>query len=157
MNLTKSWRTRKQRFLICCRERFHRFGEMSAHDYKKIIFIAVFCLLVLVLIAVLGVIISTYSEIGSPCIRPECFERFYTLFRIPLAIIVEGLPLIAFLSAGIAALVALQNYEVSVKSSSLSSYITHLNLFRDFVESEATRLGINHEKSIDIFTWLYVS
>ena len=85
-------------------------------------------------------LISFYSDykehdLGGFCFSSICIKNFTNTFTGGLRILENGIKYIALLAAISGAMIALNNYKLSLKTSSLTSHISHLSLFQNYIET----------------------
>lgn len=101
--------------------------------------------------------VATLSSIGSSnlsfCLTSKGVTTFAQLFSGAITILKGG----AFITVTFATItgvyVALMTYINSVKSSSLSGHVSHINLFKSYIDSEIENKSNISPKSIDTFKW----
>jgi len=103
-------------------------------------------------------LISFYSDykehdLGGFCFSSICIKNFTNTFTGGLRILENGIKYIALLAAIYGAMIALNNYKLSLKTSSLTSHISHLSLFQNYIEKESKKIGIYDSSTIDTFHW----
>jgi hypothetical protein len=121
--------------------------------YLAFIFLAIFLLVISFSFSFVADYVGNRDALGGICFSSECLVHFYSIFRVPIDLVIEGFTLIAFVAAIFGSIIALGNYHVSVKSSALAGHISHLKLFQDYVEGESIKAGIDHRNCVDIYLW----
>ena len=121
--------------------------------YAITVKISLFSLLILALLSYSSDYkINNYS-IDDLCFSSDCVDNFFNNFSGTVRILKEGGTIIAFMAALYGTVIALKHYLVSVKSSALSGHISHFELFQNYVETEAKKVGMNSFSSVNTFFW----
>lgn len=87
------------------------------------------------------------------CFESSCIEEFESLFSGTINIIKFGssFAYIFIFSSGV--YIALRNYQIGVKSSALSGHISHLSMFKDYMEGEIEKYGLLNIQKINVYNW----
>lgn len=87
------------------------------------------------------------------CMTSRCIINFYEMFSGTFKIMQFGgaLAWIFVFVSGV--YIALKNYLISVKSTALSSHISHLSMFKEYLEGEVQKYDMLKLKKINIYDW----
>jgi hypothetical protein len=87
------------------------------------------------------------------CMQSLCIENFEKIFSGSIKIFRSGMYITTALTIILTSYIALKNYKISVQMSSLSSYVGHSNLFKDFLESEIEKRNQLKLSNVNIHYW----
>lgn len=92
-------------------------------------------------------------SIDQLCLHSNCIINFKKIFSGTFEILGFGISAIWIFVLVSGVYIALKNYLTSVKSTALSSHISHLTMFKDYIEEEISKLDTLKSKRINIFVW----
>ena len=104
----------------------------------------------LLLGATLGVLISISTNSNELCFKPDCVERFFYIFKFPIAIAGLSLPLIAMVAAihrsneaSLQIKISSSQYEEAIKNNRFGNYLKHRESFDKLIDGHcsATHYG----------------
>lgn len=102
-------------------------------------------------------LIFTASDAGLNlsrlCITSACINNFDNYFSGSIKILKFGISAIWIFVLISGVYIALQNYLTSVKSSALSGHISHITMFKDYIDDEIKKLDSLQSQKINIFIW----
>lgn len=114
----------------------------------------------------IGIILSgivwwqTQSELGVSnlefCLSSSCIELFSRTYSGAIKILAVTLSLLVSLATTGGILVALMSYQESVSANSLSNHVSHLSLFRSYIEREIEKGQKLRNSSVDIHAWYFL-
>lgn len=122
-------------------------------SYPRFWWSFVIMLLIFIVIVMVSYFVTLNDRDVIFCLKSQCVDYFVRRFNGTLLLIKGGVYILGFYLTCCGVYLALANYLVSVKSSSLSGYVSHLNLFRSYVESELEKSSGLEIRDIDIFKW----
>lgn len=87
------------------------------------------------------------------CLQSECIKYMASQMEGTISL-AQGLGWLITLLTGIGgAYLALKTYISGVNNSNITNHISHINMFRDFVNLEVTKRKRISPSSVDIYTW----
>lgn len=120
-----------------------------------------YMLLVILSLSILSLVFSSLyisaSELGlsldNLCLKSDCIVNFEQNFPGTLQLLRFGMSLIWIFVLVSGVSIALNNYLVSVRSSALSSHISHMAMFKNYVDDELMKFDTLGAKRINVFVW----
>lgn len=92
--------------------------------------------------ATLSVLISLSTNASELCFEPECIQRFFYIFKFPIAIAGLSLPLIAMVAAihrsneaSLQIKISSAQYEEALKNNRFGNYLKHRESFEKLIDS----------------------
>lgn len=87
------------------------------------------------------------------CFTNKCIDYFFKNFN-GVSIILQSIAwLITLITTVGGVFIALMTYKIGVKNSSLTNHISHLNMFRDYVNAEIAKRKFISPDKINIYKW----
>ncbi len=103
------------------------------------------------------IVISTRLDPGvrelELCLSSECFDLFGKTFKGAIDVVSATLSALVTLATVGGIVVALLVYNETVRANTLSNHISHLALFRSYVEKEIAKKNVLIEASVDFHAW----
>ncbi|WP_430980817.1 retron Ec48 family effector membrane protein [Stenotrophomonas terrae] len=119
--------------------------------------------LVLALVLLLGLCVAVaifWATRGDPavkelefCFSNKCVDLFKKTFENAISVISLTFSVLVAIATVGGIFVALLVYRETVRANSLSNHISHLALFRSYVEKEVGRMNMLRESSVDSHCW----
>jgi len=118
---------------------------------------------VLALVLLLGLCVAAaifWATRGEPavkelefCLSNECVDLFKKTFGNAIGVVTLTFSALVAIATVGGIFVALLVYRETVRANSLSNHISHLALFRSYVEKEVGRMNMLRESSVDSHRW----
>ncbi|WP_100638356.1 retron Ec48 family effector membrane protein [Marinobacter salexigens] len=87
------------------------------------------------------------------CLASQCVLNFEKTFSGTIKIMQFGAA-VAWIFVFVSGVyIALKNYLTSVRSTALSGHISHLSMFKEYLEGEVVKFGMLKLKEIDVYKW----
>ncbi len=87
------------------------------------------------------------------CLDNQCIKNFEEAFEGPIKIIKNGMSFISWFSVVSGVVIALKTYVASVKAAALSGHVSHLTMFKNYLNDEMEKYELLNKQKIDIFKW----
>lgn len=114
----------------------------------------------IILVTILSTLLSfifTYNNLNLShenwCFTSKCINDFEKAFSGPIKILKFGTSSVWIFVLVSGVYIALKNYLTSVKATSLSGHISHLTMFKDYLDDEIKNYELLKLQKIDIFIW----
>lgn len=121
--------------------------------FLSIIGLIIIVTLLLVVFSLYKTAISNSLWFGDICFESNCILYFAKTFKGTTTLLGYGVSTIWIFVLTSGVYIALKNYLTSVKSTALSSHISHLTMFKDFICDEVERHNHLKQKDFDVFKW----
>lgn len=132
-------------------------GEFGKDPEMRVLILIVLSVLALGILFSLMVSLSTiynaklYSK--DLCFSDKCITYFLSSFP-GVSIILQSVAWLITLITTIGGItIALMTYKTGVKNSNLSNHISHLNMFRDYVNAEISKRKFISPDKVNIYKW----
>lgn len=87
------------------------------------------------------------------CLSDKCVAYFFSKFN-SISIVLQSIAWLITLITTIGGIgIALMTYKSGVKNSNLTNHISHLNMFRDYVNAEITKRKFISPDKVNIYKW----
>ncbi|MGI2854840.1 retron Ec48 family effector membrane protein [Shewanella algae] len=136
-----------------------KIKDLLAKNNKSFSFLIIILTIVILTTLIMSYISfdATYKKLNLSmndwCLTSKCIIEFSENFNGTLKILEFGAGAISITVVVLGFTVALNSYLISVKSTSLTSHVSNLNLFKNYLESEMSKFGLLNSSKIDIFIW----
>jgi len=132
-------------------------GEFGRDPEIRVLILTVLLVLALGVIFSLMVFCSTiYNEkfyLRDVCLSDKCINYFLSNFT-GVSIILQSIAWLITLITTIGGIaIALMTYKTGVKNSNLTNHISHLNMFRDYVNAEISKRKFVSPDKVNIYKW----
>ncbi len=124
---------------------------------------SIYLFTIILLPLLIGLILSTISffytyteaELGNLkfCLSSSCIGHWSSVNKYPLTILAITGSIVAGLVTISGIIIALLNYQSSVRSSSIANHLSHLSLFSNYVYSETSRRIRISKSTIETMKW----
>jgi hypothetical protein len=92
----------------------------------------------------------SYSDL---CFSSKCFNDFEVMYSGAILVLKFCVSLVWIYVLVSGVYIALKNYLMSVRTSALSSHVSHITMFKNYVEDEVGRIDGLRNKKINVFVW----
>lgn len=129
--------------------------ECTKSDKSKFISAASLFFIIFILITVastVSTIIESETQIEA-CLRSQCIEKYKSIFSGTISLLIFFASTFTTLITFLGAWLALKSYLSSAESSAISNYISHFNLFTNYIDKEVQKSNTLKLSRIDTFLW----
>lgn len=132
-------------------------GEFGRDPEIRVLILTVLFVLAIGVFLSLIVFFSTiYNErlyLRGLCLSDKCINYFLSSFT-GVSIILQSIAWLITLITTIGGIaIALMTYKTGVKNSNLTNHISHLNMFRDYVNAEISKRKFVSPDKVNIYKW----
>ncbi|HHQ6579377.1 TPA: retron Ec48 family effector membrane protein [Serratia fonticola] len=103
------------------------------------------------------IFISTFSEESlysrEICFSERCLKFFFSKTEGIVSVLQATAWLLTLITTVGGVLIAIMTYKTSVKNSNLTNHISHLNMFRDYINAEIGKRQFISSEKINIYKW----
>lgn len=132
-------------------------GDFGRDKEIRVLILIVFSVLMLgVFFSIMILCFTTYNEklyLKDFCLSDKCVSYFFNNLN-SVSIILQSIGWLITLITTVGGIsIALMTYKTGVKNSSLTNHISHLNMFRDYVNAEIAKRKFISPDKINIYKW----
>lgn len=125
-------------------------------DLKFLLCVLLFVLAAGVLFFLISLVVTIYGEKLSSkdiCISNSCLEYFFKKTESVMKILQATAWLLTLVATVGGIAIAVMTYKSGVKNSNLTNHISHLNMFRDYVNAEIGKRKFISSDKVNIYRW----
>ncbi|MDA3141788.1 hypothetical protein I6U06_07035 [Klebsiella pneumoniae] len=132
-------------------------GDFGKEKELKVLVITILAIFMLGIISCLIILcITIYNEklyVKEFCLSDKCVSYFFGRFN-GISIILQSIAWLITLITTVGGIgIALLTYKAGVKNSNLTNHISHLNMFRDYMNAEINKRKFISPDKVNIYKW----